>query len=163
MAQVAVRWAPDDPLTHWRLASFEEKNFSSENLAAAVHEYQLAVQASPYDFRYWMELGRALEASGDREGSEKAARRAVELAPNYSHPLWQYGNVLLREGRIDEAFVQLSKAADADEAMRTPVYGLATQGFGDDIDQIVKMLPAPAVRMQLAINLVNANNFDQAS
>src|SRR5205085_8120941 len=61
------------------------------------------------------------------------------------------------------AFVQLSKAADADEAMRTPVYGLGTQVFGDDIDQIVKMLPAPAVRMQLAINLVNANNFDQAS
>ena len=163
MAQVAVRWAPDDPLTHWRLASFEEKNFTAENLAAAVSEYQAAVKASPYDYRYWMELGRALEASGDREGSEKAARRSVELAPNYSHPLWQYGNVLLREGRIDEAFVQLSKAADADEAMRTPVFGLATQVFGNDIDQIVKVLPAPAVRMQLAINLVNANNFDQAS
>src|SRR5262249_16826646 len=27
MAQVAVRWAPDDPLTHWRLAVFEEKTF----------------------------------------------------------------------------------------------------------------------------------------
>ncbi len=163
MARVAVHWAPDDPLTHWRLASFEEKTFSAENLATAVQEYQLAVKASPYDYRYWMELGRALEASGDREGSEKALRRAVELAPNYSHPVWQYGNVLLREGKIDEAFNQLSKAADVDPEMRSPVFGLATQVFGGDIDQIVKVLPAPAVRLQLAINLINANNFDQAS
>ncbi len=162
MAQVAVRWAPDDPLTHWRLASFEEKTFTAENLAAAVQEYQLAVKASPYDYRYWMEFGRALEASGDREGGEKALRHAVELAPNYSHPLWQYGNVLLREGKVDEAFNQLSKAAEADPEMRSPVFGVATQVFGGDIDQIINVLPTPAVRMQLAINLVNANNFDQA-
>jgi len=163
MAQVAVRWAPDDPLTHWRLASFEEKDFSSENLAAAVKEYQLAVKASPYDFRYWMELGRALEATGDREGSEKAARRAVELAPNYSHPLWQFGNVLLREGKIDEAFKQLSRAADADDSMCPPVFGLAYQVFGNDLDKIVNALTAPSVRMRFAIDLIKAGSFDQAA
>jgi len=163
MAQVAVRWAPDDPLTHWRLASFEEKTFTAENLAAAVQHYQLAVKASPYDYRYWMELGRALEAVGDRDASERALRRAVVLAPNYSHPLWSYGNVLLRQGKIEDAFVQLSKAADADEEMRAPVFGLATQVYGNDMDQVLKVLPQPAVRMQLAINLVNANNFAQAS
>jgi len=163
MAQVAVRWAPDDPLTHWRLASFEEKTFSAENLAAAVQEYQLAVKASPYDYRYWMELGRALEASGDREGSEKALRRAVELAPNYSHPLWQYGNVLLRQGKTDEAFNQLSKAAEADDSMCPPVFALAYQVFGGDLDKIVGALPAPTVRMRFAIDLIKAGNFDQAA
>jgi len=163
MAQVAVRWAPDDPLTHWRLASFEEKNFSAENLAVAIQEYQLAVKASPYDYRYWMELGHALEAAGDRESSEKALRRAVELAPHYSHPLWQYGNVLLREGRIDEGFRQLSKAADADDSMCPPVFGLAYQLFGNDLDKIVSALPASSVRMRLAIDLIKAGSFDQAS
>lgn len=163
MAQVAVRWAPDDPLTHWRLASFEDKNFNAENLAVAVQEYQLAVKASPYDYRYWMELGKALEASGDRQAGEKASRRAVELAPNYSHPLWQYGNVLLREGRIDEAFAQLSKAADADESMRPPVFGLAWQVFDGDMNEILKVLRQPAVRMQLSIYLINLNKFEAAS
>jgi len=37
----------------------------------------------------------------------KALRRAVELAPSYSHPRWQYGNLLLRQGRTDDAFAQL--------------------------------------------------------
>src|SRR5882762_8117096 len=84
MARMAVRWAPGDPLAHWRLGSLEEKVFSAENMAAAVSEYQTAVRLSPNDYRYWMELGRALEASGDRESGEKALRRSVELAPAYS-------------------------------------------------------------------------------
>src|SRR5215831_17296190 len=103
LAQMAVRWAPDDPLTHWRLGTFEMKEFSPENVANAVNEYQLAVKASPYDYRYWMEYGRALEARGDRDAAEKALRHAVDLAPTYSYPLWLYGNVLLRQGKVDEA------------------------------------------------------------
>ncbi len=163
MAEVAVRWAPDDPLTHWRLASYQEKNFSVENLAAAVQQYQLAVKASPYDYRYWMELGKAFEAAGDRDSSEKAARRAVELAPNYSHPLWQYGNVLLRQGKIPEAFTQLAKAVDNDGLMRAPVFELASQIFGNDLDQFLKAFSTPSVRIYLAVYLINSNRFDQAA
>jgi len=163
MAQMAVRWAPGDPLTHWRLASFEQKTFSAENLAAAVREYELAVQASPYDYRYWMELGRAFEAAGDPDRGEKALRRAVELAPAYSHPRWHYGNLLLRQGKTDEAFAQLSRAAEADELMQPPVFGLALQVFGGDVAKIVQVLPAPSVRLQFAINLINTGKFDEAS
>jgi len=163
MARMAVRWAPGDPLTHWRLASFEQKTFSAANLAAAVREYEIAVQSSPYDFRYWMELGRALEAAGDPDSGEKALRRAVELAPAYSHPRWHYGNLLLRQGKTDEAFAQLSRAAEADELMQAPIFGLASQVFGGDVERIVQVLPAPAVRLQFAINLINTGKFDEAS
>lgn len=163
MAQMAVRWAPGDPLTHWRLASFEEKTFSAENLAAAVREFELAVQASPYDYRYWMELGRALEAAGDPDSGEKALRRAVELAPAYSQPRWQYGNLLLRQGKTDEAFAQLSRAAEADETMLPPIFGLASQVFSGDVDKMVQVLPTPAVRLQFAISLINTSKFDEAA
>ena len=111
MAQVAARWAPGDPFTHWRLASLEDKVFSAANLADAAREYQLAVTLSPYDYRYWMELGRGLDATGDTDGAEKALRRAVELAPAYSHPRWYLGNMLLREGRLNDAFEQFRPAA----------------------------------------------------
>lgn len=163
MAQMAVRWAPGDPLTHWRLASFEQKTFSAENLAAAVREYELAVQAAPYDYRYWMELGRAFEAAGDPDSGEKALRRAVELAPAYSHPRWHYGNLLLRQGKTDEAFAQLSRAAEADELMQAPIFGLASQVFGSDLEKIIQVLPAPSVRLQFAISLINSGKFDEAS
>src|SRR5438094_10232544 len=71
MASLGVRWAPADPFTHWRLASLEEENFSAENLANAVREYELAVILAPHDYRYWMELGRGLDATGDTGGAER--------------------------------------------------------------------------------------------
>ena len=163
IARLATKWAPADPLTHWRLGSLEEKVFSVENMAAAVREYQLAVTLSPNDYRYWMELGRALEASGDREGGEKALRRAVELAPAYSHPRWHFGNLLLREGKLEDAFGQLGRAAEADYQMRPQVFGLAMQVLGGDVNEIARVATgSPAGRMEFAIYLSNNGKFDDA-
>ena len=163
MARMAVRWAPEDPLTHWRLGTLAEKNFSADNIAAAVREYQEAVARSPNDYRYWSELGHALEAAGDGAGGEKALRRAVDLAPAYSHPRWYLGNLLLREGKIEAAFDQLGRAAEADALMRSPVFGLAMQVFDGDIDQITKITHAsPEVRLQFAIYLVTLQRFGDA-
>ena len=163
MAQLAARWAPNDPLTHWRLAALKEKVFSPENLAAAANEYKLAVEAAPYDYRYWMEYGRALEATGDTAGAEKALRRSVELAPAYARPRWVYGNFLLRQERIDEAFDQLSRAANADDLMRPQVFTLAWQIFNGDLDKIVKAVPSPVVRLQFVVYLINSGGFDEAA
>ncbi|MDX6559936.1 MAG: hypothetical protein QOF72_2985 [Blastocatellia bacterium] len=164
MARMAVRWAPGDPLVHWRLGSLEEKVFSAENMAAAVSEYETAVRLSPNDYRYWMEFGRALEASGDRDSSEKALRRAVELAPAYSHPRWQFGNLLLREGKFSEAFDELGYAAQADDEMRRPVFDLAMQVFDKDVNEVVKEACAlPVARLQFVIYLIAAERIDDAS
>jgi len=163
MARLAVRWAPGDPLTHWRLGSFEEKVFSAENMADAVREYQVAVALSPNDYRYWMELGRALDAAGDSAAGEKALRRSVELAPAYSHPRWFFGNLLLREGKPGEAFDQLGRAAEADLLMRPPVFDLAMRVFGGDVNEIARVAcPSPAARMQFAIYLAAGKKFDEA-
>jgi tetratricopeptide (TPR) repeat protein len=163
MARMAVRWAPGDPLTHWRLASLEEKVFSAENMTAAVSEYREAVRLSPNDYRYWTELGRALEASGDRDSGEKALRRAVELAPAYSHPHWYFGNLLLREGKFDEAFQQLGLAAESDDQMRSQVFDLAMQVFSGDVNEIARVAcGSPAARLQFAIYLVSVKRVDDA-
>ena len=163
MASLGVRWAPADPFTHWRLASLEEENFSAENLANAVREYELAVILSPHDYRYWMELGRGLDATGDTGGAEKALRRAVELAPAYSHPRWYFGNMLLREGRLNEAFEQLRPAARNDDAMRPQVFSLAWQAFDKDVDAIVRVVCHSSLeRIQFANYLISADAFDDA-
>jgi cytochrome c-type biogenesis protein CcmH/NrfG len=163
MARMAVRWAPGDPLAHWRLGSLEEKVFSAENMAAALNEYQAAVKLSPNDYRYWMELGRVLEASGDRESGEKALRRSVELAPAYSHPRWHFGNLLLREGKYNEAFEQLGHAAESDKLMRPQVFDLAMQMLDGDVNEIARVACVSAdARMQFANYLVTIKRYDDA-
>jgi tetratricopeptide (TPR) repeat protein len=163
MARMAVRWAPGDPLAHWRLGSSLEKSFSAENMAAAVSEYQTAVILSPNDYRYWMELGRALEAGGDQESGEKALHRAVALAPAYSQPRWHFGNLLLREGKYDQAFEQLGHAVESDNQMRRQVFDLGMQVFAGNLDEIAKVTcVSPAARLQFANYLVTAQKIGDA-
>lgn len=163
MANIAARWAPADPYAHWRLAALQEENFSADNLQQAVREYELAVSLSPHDYRYWMELGREFDASGDADAAEKALGRAVELAPAYSYPRWYFGNVLLREGKLAEAFAQLRPAARNDEVMRPQIFSLAWQAFDKDADAIAKFVcPSSLEQMQFAEYLVSANAFDDA-
>lgn len=163
-ARLAVRWAPSDPFTHWRLGSLHEGIFSADNLASTLKEYEQAVALSPNDYRYWMELGDALEAAGDSAGAEIALRRAVALAPGYAQPRWFFGNVLLREGKTEEAFAQLVPAALADPQMRPQVLNLAWQVFNGDVQSIAKVAcPIPELRVQFAIYLVNQGRVDDAT
>jgi len=163
LARLATRWAPADPFAHWTLGALEEKEFSANNLADTVHEYEIAVTLSPNDYRYWMELGRALEASSDNAGGERALGRAVELAPAYSAPRWYFGNLLLREGKVDEAFRQLARASETDPQIRLQVFNLAGQVFGDDVDAIANAAcPSAAMRIQLAIYLADRQKFPEA-
>jgi tetratricopeptide (TPR) repeat protein len=161
LAKLATRWAPGDPFAHWTLGALEEKEFSS--LADAVHEYEIAATLSPNDYRYWMELGRGLEAAGDTAGGERALGRAVELAPAYSLPRWYFGNLLLREGRVDEAFQQLARAGETNPETRIQVFNLAAQVFGSDVDAIANATcGSVAMRMQLAMYLAGRRKFEEA-
>jgi len=163
LARLATRWAPRDPFAHWTLGALEEKEFSASNLADAVHEYEIAVTLSPNDYRYWMELGRGLEAAGDSAGGERALGRAVELAPAYSLPRWYFGNLLLREGKVDEAFRQLARAGETDPQIRQQVFNLAGQVFGDDGEAIAQAAcPSAAMRVRLAIYLAGRQKFAEA-
>src|SRR5437660_996322 len=68
LARLGVKWAPADPFTHFMLGDLERKEFSQGQLDDAVREYETAVSLAPNDYRYWMQLGLALEASGDVTG-----------------------------------------------------------------------------------------------
>lgn len=163
MARLAERWAPSDPFPHWQVAALTEKSFNAINLAEAVREYQLAATLSPYDYRYWMELADGLEAAGDQAGSERAFRRAVELAPAYAQPHWFLGNLLLRAGKLDEGFEEVRRAAIADDQMRPQLLNLAWQVFNGDVDQIARAAcPTPDLRIQLATYLVGRKRVDDA-
>lgn len=163
LARLGTRWAPHDAFAHWILGALQEKEFSAGNLAAAVHEYEIAVTLSPNDYRYWMELGRGLEASGDSARGELALGHAVDLAPAYSQPRWYFGNLLLREGKLDQAFQQFARAADADPQLRGQVFNLAWQVFGGNVDEIAKVAcPSAPTRTQFAIYLAGLDRPDDA-
>jgi tetratricopeptide (TPR) repeat protein len=163
LTRMGVRWAPSDPFVHWRLGVLVQREFNANNLDETARDFQSAVQLSPNDFRYWDELGRALEATGNSEGAELALRRSTELAPEYSYPRWHFGNLLLREGKLDEAFANLFRAASANAQLWPQVLNLAWQVYDGDVNRIAnEACKEPGVRITFAVYLVGVKRFDDA-
>ncbi len=163
-ARAAVRLAPADPQAHFTLARLAERSFEPEQLVVAVKEYEQAATLSPNDYRLWFQLGRARGLVGDDAGSERALRRAVELAPNYPEPRWYLGNLLLRAGRTDESFVELRRAGEADAIkFRPQVFDLAWHVFRADVAAVLSVVGDSAeTRAGLAAYLLKQQRLDDA-
>src|SRR5215212_10354228 len=54
VAEMAASLAPDDPLTHWRVAQVRQKLLPLDQQAQSLAEYEKAVSLSPNDYLFWM-------------------------------------------------------------------------------------------------------------
>ena len=163
VAQYLVGMAPSDPQTHYATAVFLEKSFDPADIQKALTELETAVALSPNNYLLWLDLGRARERSGDAEGGERALRRALELAPNYSRVQWALGNALLRQGRTDEAFAEIRKAVISDPTFAAPAATTAWQFFEGDITAIRRAMDGSSqFDASLAVLLAREKRFEEA-
>lgn len=88
----------------------------------AISDLQQAVQASPRDYRYQLELGKAYDANGQAAEAEVALQRAVELAPRYFEVWWALANLRLRAGKTEPALEDFRQAV----RLSGSLYGNAT-------------------------------------
>lgn len=151
IAQFSVNLAPDDPAANWLLADTKKEIFSPDESSSTINNYKKVVKLSPFDYRWWIELGRAFEQADKNEEAEKAYLRAVELAPDYTNPHWQLGNFYLRRNRSDEAFAELKKAAETNPIYRDQVFSLAWDYYNQDKNKLEQIAgDKPIVRAGLA-------------
>lgn len=161
VANMAVEFAPRDPLTHWRLAQVSQKLLPLDQQAHAIAEYERAVTLSPNDYRFWMALGTAHEQIGDSAKGEQALKRAVALAPSYSYPRWYLGNLFLRSGRYEEAFKELRLAAEADADLEPQQFNFLWAIYSDNLDALKMAMGEGAERRaRFALYLLNRQRYD---
>jgi hypothetical protein len=162
IAQMAVAWAPSDPLPHWRLGNFIQTELPPDQIPLSVTEYEKAVSLSPNDYRFWMALGEAQEQAGDFDSAEKSLRQAVKLAPAYAFPSWYLGNLLLRRDRYPEAFEELRKASEANPELQSQLFNFAWQINKDDFEALKSSIGnTPGIRAQFSRYLIQRARFDE--
>ena len=127
---------PSDPRTHYAAASLLERTFDPDDLTRALREYELTAALSPYNYVMWVNLGRVRSLNGDPVGAEAALKRALELAPNYAGVQWAYGNLLIRQGKAEEGFKLVAKAAESNEEYSRSAAIIALQIFDGDVAQV---------------------------
>jgi tetratricopeptide (TPR) repeat protein len=137
-ADSAVRVNPRAADAHYVRATILE----ASDLPAAVQEHYATVKARPEDYALWLSLARALELNGDVEKAIAAAQQATTLAPAYSQPHYQLGNLLLRAGRIPEAFGELRIAGLSDPLLMPGIIDLAWRVSSGNV-QFVEAAIAP--------------------
>ena len=163
VSRLVQNLAPGDPQGVWLAASVEKENFSPESVDRSMKMFEDLVRLSPNDFRYWIELGRAYEQAEVPDKAELAFRRAVELAPSYTFPHWQFGNFYLRQNRSEEAFAELRKTTERSHVYREQVFSLAWDYFDKDPAQVEALAAdTPDVRATLALFYAARGSADNA-
>jgi tetratricopeptide (TPR) repeat protein len=151
-SELAMRLAPGDPIAKWLRASIEADRAQTGQDSTAVKLIEDAVRLSPYDYRWRIELGRALEQDEQNDAAENEFRRAVQLAPTYAFCHWHLGNFYLRQGRRDEAFAELRQAAQNNQTYREQVFSLAWDYFDKDPSKVEQLAAdTPDARAGLAL------------
>jgi Flp pilus assembly protein TadD len=152
VATAAHDLAPGDPVSAWLVAETGKDLFTPEQLDPTVGRFEEVVRRSPYDYRWWIELGRIDEQAERPEQAEAALRRAIALAPSYAYPRWQFGNFLLRQDRADEAFTELRNTTENNLTYREQVFSLAWDYFDHDPARVEALAgDTPDVRASLAL------------
>lgn len=135
IADLALSWAPSNPAASKLRAQIGEDP-SSLDKRTAVEIAEETVRLAPNDYRWRVELARTLAQNEQTARAEEEFKRATELAPSYAMVRWHYGNFLLRQERVDEAFAQLKIAAAGNGFYRDQVFSLAWDYFGKDASRL---------------------------
>jgi tetratricopeptide (TPR) repeat protein len=109
----ALRSRPNDSELLYTYARVEA---ADGNLTQAKSRAQSAVGANPRDPVAWVVLGRVLEMANDDRGAQEAYEKAVSIDAK-SEAQIALGNVLMRNGRYDDAAARyrtLTQASPAD-------------------------------------------------
>jgi hypothetical protein len=134
----AIRLTPVDAEGHYDRGVLA--NYLGQPVEA-LGELELAVSLRPRDYALWLDLGMTRDELHDADGALTALNESVRLAPYYSKPRYQRGNLLFRMGRYDEAFADLRNAADRDPGVLPGLIDLAWGASGHDpvlTEQIVQ-------------------------
>ena len=122
VADRAVELSPTDAETHFTRGELLEQ---TERYEEAADELGRAVRLRPRDYYLWLEFGMAQDQIRNQERALRAFREAIALAPAYANARWQLGNLLLRMGQDENAFVELHKASSSSPLLLPNVTDLA--------------------------------------
>lgn len=157
-AALAVGLAPQNSFAYSNAAKVQQGRSLPDIVANAEKQNEKAVRYTSADYRYWLDLGRTREQSGNREAGEAAMRRSVELAPAYAYPRWMLGNLLLRAGRRDEALEEFKQAAATHSILRQQVFYLVWESSGGNAEELKSLFgDTPTVRAALALFYAQKN------
>lgn len=110
----AAHIEPANAENWYRLGRYRQLDFDHTDIPLSISYYRRAVQLNPRSPFYQLDLASALEMSGDTAGADRYYREAQHNYPISAEVSWKYGNFLLRQQRLPEAYAEIRSGATVD-------------------------------------------------
>jgi tetratricopeptide (TPR) repeat protein len=161
--RVPVEYFPASARLNARLAAAELAE-SDSDFASAEFCAGRAVSLSPNDYRFRLTLASAQEANGDRAAAEQSLWAARSLAPNYWDVHYRLGNLLVRQGKLNESLDELRMAVAANNELLPGTLDLIWRATGGDAGAVRAVSGSGAsTRLTLAQFLLKASRPMEAA
>ena len=134
--EAAVRLEPNNPEYWYMLGRYQQYNFEQSNSVLAENSYRKAIALNPDGTDAWLDLATAYELDGKAEEAREAYLQAKKSYPVSADVAWRYGNFLLREGQLPQAYPELRRAIEADPRYAAAAFSRAYR-TNPNIDELL--------------------------
>jgi tetratricopeptide (TPR) repeat protein len=110
----ATRIEPDNAEIWYRLGRFRQLDFDNADIPVALSDYRRAIQLNPRSPFYKLDFASALEMAGNNDEADNNFRAAQAAYPISAEVSWKYGNFLLRQNRLPDAYAEIHRAVLVD-------------------------------------------------
>ena len=112
--EAAVGLEPSNPENWFLLGRYWQYSLYDSDPALAISNFRRALSLNPRYADAWLDLGTVYESKGDVSAARDAYLQALNAYPASAAITWRYGNFLLRQGELQQAFVEIRRAVYAD-------------------------------------------------
>jgi tetratricopeptide (TPR) repeat protein len=150
----ATQLEPGDARNWYLLGHYWQYNVEQPDLTRAIRAYQASLSFDPLSADTWLDLGTAFEFDGNTAEARKAFLEAKRTYPLSAEVSWRYGNFLLRQGELENAFDEIRLAVAADPKHGGEAFSRCWHA-DPDLDLILdRVLPAnPQVYLAVIFDL----------
>jgi tetratricopeptide (TPR) repeat protein len=112
--EAAASLEPANPENWYLLGRYWQYTLDDPDPALAINNFRRALSLNPRYADAWLDLGTVYESEGDFSAARDAYLRARNAYPVSATVAWRYGNFLLRQGEVQQAFAEIRRAVYAD-------------------------------------------------
>jgi tetratricopeptide (TPR) repeat protein len=135
--QPAKLWALGNSDLWRRAARSSLLSLNDQDLLQGAAAYRQALARNPLDSVAWDGLAALETRLGGDRSAEGVLRGWTAAIPNSPRADWNLANLLLRQGKVDEALPYFQRAATQDASLKAPLFPLAWKTL-DDPERILR-------------------------
>jgi len=140
--ETAARSEPDNAANWYLLGRYWQYTLDEPDPRRATMNYRHALALNPRSASTWLDLATAYESEGDLPNARAAFLQAKLAYPLSADVSWRYGNFLLRQDQIPQAFAEIRRATYADPKRSAEAFSRCWR-VAPDINSILDQVLPP--------------------